>query len=235
MTAPRPRRQRTRTRRPGRPKRPDPRQPSQAYRLAHGPQVPEAVIENLRAALEAELRGRVDAESPPPAPPLSERWRQALAAAAAAISALALAGVGRALGTVPDVPITEEPSMEEWMEQVDTDVRRSLAETARAGVLALLLGRAMAIVESAVLARHSTMVAVYARAAGSPGYIWTTQLDGVVRSLHQELEGTTQSWADPPVSGSGGWRGHPGEPAMCRCVPFPLHPQKSRGRVARSN
>ena len=54
-------------------------------------------------------------------------------------------------------------------------------------------------------------------------YIWRTQEDDKVRDLHNELEGKQFSFDDPPISGTSGFRGNPGEPANCRCYAEPVH------------
>lgn len=40
--------------------------------------------------------------------------------------------------------------------------------------------------------------------------------------MHQELDGTEQSWDDPPVTNEDGDRNHPGEDYQCRCVAYPI-------------
>jgi SPP1 gp7 family putative phage head morphogenesis protein len=60
-------------------------------------------------------------------------------------------------------------------------------------------------------------------AAGFTKYVWTTSLDERVREDHAELDGTVQSWDDPPIiDRRTGRRGHPGADFQCRCsaVPF---------------
>ncbi len=60
-------------------------------------------------------------------------------------------------------------------------------------------------------------------AAGIRQYIWTTSNDERVRPDHAVLDGTTQSWSDPPiVDESEGRTGHPGEDYQCRCTPYPV-------------
>lgn len=55
--------------------------------------------------------------------------------------------------------------------------------------------------------------------AGVEEYIWSTSQDERVREEHAEREGETFRWDDPPEDG------HPGEAALCRCVPFPVLPE----------
>ena len=56
---------------------------------------------------------------------------------------------------------------------------------------------------------------------GIEKYIWSTSLDERVRPGHAELEGTVQSWNDPPDTGQGETNA-PGEDYQCRCVPIPF-------------
>jgi SPP1 gp7 family putative phage head morphogenesis protein len=79
------------------------------------------------------------------------------------------------------------------------------------------------------LARQETsMVASeFARARaqeiGSTEYVWHTRHDDRVRHDHQELNGTTQSWDDPPiVDKSRDRRANPGMDFGCRCVAQPI-------------
>lgn len=51
---------------------------------------------------------------------------------------------------------------------------------------------------------------------GVTRYTWRTSLDERVREEHQLLEGTEQSWDDPPPPG------HPGQDYQCRCTAEPI-------------
>lgn len=66
-------------------------------------------------------------------------------------------------------------------------------------------------------------------AAGITEYIWTTSNDERVRETHDELDGETFSWDDPPVTNEAGDRNHPGEDYQCRCVAFPVLPELGEG------
>jgi SPP1 gp7 family putative phage head morphogenesis protein len=59
--------------------------------------------------------------------------------------------------------------------------------------------------------------------AGISQYVWSTSGDGRVREGHAELDGTTQSWDDPPDTGEGELN-HPGEDYQCRCIAIPIMP-----------
>jgi SPP1 gp7 family putative phage head morphogenesis protein len=59
------------------------------------------------------------------------------------------------------------------------------------------------------------------RALGLTGYIWRTTGDARVRDTHEDLDGTRQSWDDPPVVSPDGRQGHPGFDYRCRCQAEP--------------
>ena len=54
------------------------------------------------------------------------------------------------------------------------------------------------------------------KALGIGEYVWRTSLDERVRETHRQLEGTVQSWDDPPTVG--GRQVHPGFDFNCRCT-----------------
>ena len=61
------------------------------------------------------------------------------------------------------------------------------------------------------------------RAAGITRYVWTTSLDERVREDHAALDGSVQSWDDPPiVDKRTGRREHPGRDFQCRCTAVPI-------------
>ena len=57
---------------------------------------------------------------------------------------------------------------------------------------------------------------------GIEEYIWRTSRDERVRESHRKLEGTVQSWDDPPTVGAR--QVHPGEDYNCRCSADPVIP-----------
>lgn len=63
------------------------------------------------------------------------------------------------------------------------------------------------------------------RAAGITDYVWTTSRDERVRATHEELDGETFSWDDPPVTNEAGDRNHPGGDYGCRCTAMPVLPE----------
>ncbi len=194
--------------------------PTRALRVRRGPSPPDHVIAALEAALAREL-GRTDADEddiPVPAESdLSPGWWAALTAALLDITRHARRGVSRALpaGVFRDLANSHPvvPSLT-W--------GRALTARVLAGLRGSLAGALQALAE-AVLGEHTRVVGVIARAAGSRRYAWTSRDDEHVRQLHVELDGTVQLWSAPPVSGTNGFRGHPGEPAgPCRCQAWPI-------------
>lgn len=59
---------------------------------------------------------------------------------------------------------------------------------------------------------------------GSTHYKWLSAHDNAVRPMHRKLDGTIQSWNDPPIAEENGIRHHPGEFPNCRCVAIPVLP-----------
>lgn len=55
---------------------------------------------------------------------------------------------------------------------------------------------------------------------GVDSYVWRTVGDERVRDTHEENDGQTFAWADPPVE-----TGHPGEDYQCRCWAEPVLPE----------
>ena len=57
------------------------------------------------------------------------------------------------------------------------------------------------------------------RELGVTQYVWTTAGDERVRPSHVKMDGTVQSWEDPPTVD--GEKVHPGIPINCRCIALP--------------
>lgn len=55
---------------------------------------------------------------------------------------------------------------------------------------------------------------------GVTKYLWSTSKDERVRSSHQDLDGLSFFWDDPPDTGNG--FNHPGEDFQCRCQALPI-------------
>lgn len=59
---------------------------------------------------------------------------------------------------------------------------------------------------------------------GISEYIWSSSSDERVREMHDKLDGTRQSWDDPPETNEDGDHNHPGEDYQCRCVAVAVVP-----------
>lgn len=75
-----------------------------------------------------------------------------------------------------------------------------------------------------VLKLNADMAQARQVAAGITEYTWSASGDERVRELHADLDGTRQSWDDPPVTSEDGETNHPGQDYQCRCVAIPVLP-----------
>lgn len=81
----------------------------------------------------------------------------------------------------------------------------------------ITLRRAELIAEDQVGNVNAEITRARQTGVGANQYRWSTSGDQRVRPTHRALDGTLQSWDDPPdIPGEG--RLHPGEPIRCRCV-----------------
>lgn len=147
----------------------------------------------------------------------------------------------------PEVdPAMRKALTEELTENLDLDVKRFLAEEIpemrrmveqnvfdgmRGDKLAdIITGRyGVAKRKAAFLAFQETSLLVsnyreqQAKAIGSLSYVWSTSKDRRVRHDHEELQGRTFLWDDPPVTNERtGARNNPGEDYGCRCTARPV-------------
>lgn len=194
--------------------------PPNHVRARRGPRPPDAIARQLAAALAMDLREHGGPDT---------RWRAALAAAVLALAAWARRGVVAALPAGPQRELAAAAealgygdASDADLEELDHQVRTKLADSNPGDGFAAILAAVLAVISKELGQVHAAHVAHFARAAGSRGYVWTTQQDERVRQLHRELEGTRQLWSDPPVCGTDGFRGHPGDAGGCRCSPYPL-------------
>lgn len=84
--------------------------------------------------------------------------------------------------------------------------------------------RSELIARDQTLSLNSQIASARAEAAGIEEFIWTTSGDERVRTLHEELDGETFRFDDPPVSGVNGEKQLPGRPINCRCTMLPVIP-----------
>lgn len=115
---------------------------------------------------------------------------------------------------------------EQYLSQVEGIVRRGVRSGRRAadigeeieGRFDVTKARARFIARDQVSKINSNLTRDRHQALGLEQYIWRTSRDERVRDTHRRLEGTTQSYDDPPSVG------HPGEDFQCRCNFEPIIP-----------
>lgn len=61
--------------------------------------------------------------------------------------------------------------------------------------------------------------------AGVTQFVWTTAGDERVRPMHDELDGETFEFDEPPVTNEDGDANLPGDDYQCRCVAYPILPE----------
>jgi SPP1 gp7 family putative phage head morphogenesis protein len=86
--------------------------------------------------------------------------------------------------------------------------------------------RATIIANDQIGKLHGELTRMRQTALGIKRYRWATSRDELVRPGHRALEGTTQSWSEPPVvNAKTGKRAHPGMDTHfypCRCSAIPI-------------
>lgn len=190
--------------------------PSREIRQTRGPSPPDHALRPLESYL---TEGRTF-------PVLGPQWHTLLGQAWESIRRHARRGVVRVLSGAYRAAAAAAPGPPrgDWVDRVTEAVRGALRVGRDVLDVRAAVGRALSVLDRAILQVHSDLVIGIAREAGVNWYVWTSRRDPLVRVLHGLLDGRVYRWDDPPVSGTGGWRGHPGQPANCRCVPFPLDP-----------
>ena len=92
----------------------------------------------------------------------------------------------------------------------------------------ITMSRAICIARTETARARTSYTEARAQAVGSTHYIWHTVGDGAVRPRHRQLDGTIQSWSDPPITSEPGQkvvRSAPGSSFNCRCWAEPLFPK----------
>jgi hypothetical protein len=108
--------------------------------------------------------------------------------------------------------------------------------------------RAMLIARTETGRVASSVTQIRAEYIGSPGYIWRSANDYLVRpeigtpnfaklntlamGSHRKLNGTYQLWSAPPIAGTRGERAHAGAIYNCRCWPEPILPGDEPSKYA---
>ncbi len=139
------------------------------------------------------------------------------------LAAMLAASTKENVGLIKSVPAT-------FFDEVEATVLRQFRSGQRAASIAPEIARRFGVSESraAFIARdqvsklNGDLTRMRQAEMGVPGYIWRTSLDERVRPRHAQLEGTKQSWDDPPiVDQRTGRRAHPGGDFNCRCTAEP--------------
>ncbi len=100
------------------------------------------------------------------------------------------------------------------------ELRKLLVERGNVSV-----SRATFIAKDQTLKLNAAITSSRQKAAGVSQYRWSTSQDERVRPMHAALEGTKQSYDDPPVTNDAGDTNNPGEDYQCRCVAIPVIPE----------
>jgi SPP1 gp7 family putative phage head morphogenesis protein len=133
--------------------------------------------------------------------------------------------------------ITSLPT--EAAKRVNKLTERGLVSGTRADEIAKEIGRTGEVTKSraALIARTevartaSTLTQGRAESVGSTHYVWRAVMDGDTRYGHQQMNGKTFEWANPPRVNDGSkeyphWEQHgPGRSFNCRCWPRPVLPE----------
>lgn len=84
--------------------------------------------------------------------------------------------------------------------------------------------RARQAASNAVLQLNTQLLGATSTVSGIHSYRWITAGDDAVREHHLDLDGTVQTWDNPPVGGGtdAGDAGHPGDGFGCRCIAEPI-------------
>jgi uncharacterized protein with gpF-like domain len=211
------------------PKAPAP--PSHAARVARGPKPPDAVVAAFRAVLETELADYFRAEGIGPARAdasfkASKRLRAAASRAAKGVARAARRGVVQAIPRLAaDIPAAVPAArVAGFAETLLAAVVESITKAVESGNPGRALESAAGVAQDLAQRESSEQVRELSQGAGVGSYTWTSELDRVVRAGHAALEGTIQTWDDPPITDDNGYRAHPGEPKNCRCVAWPFDP-----------
>ena len=129
---------------------------------------------------------------------------------------------------IKSIPLEAAQKVHEWTkdglarnerpEQIATRIQQELSPVVR--------HRAVCIARTETARARSNFTQARARAVGSTHYKWHTVGDSRVRPMHAALDGTIQSWNDPPVcdlgQGNQPLHAHPGCIYNCRCWAEPI-------------
>ena len=142
------------------------------------------------------------------------------------------APTGEALKKLMDEQVTLIQSIPlEAADRVHNLVVENLMRSARADEIAQKImqtesvakSRATLIARTEIARAASILVQVRAQYVESPGYVWKTSKDLLVRKSHKEMDGKYVEWNNPPTLDK--MIGHAGGFPNCRCWPDPIIPE----------
>lgn len=204
-----------------------PRMPGHELRATRGPQPPDAIVHRLQQiAREAVRAGTLESLRVPLLEAATEVARDARREV---LRTLSPERSTREQLTRSRGQLREATRAADYVQRVVGAVRRIIADVPRADAeeaprdtIAIAADRAESEIRAQTQAFHAEEVEQVSRAAGLTKYVWTTQLDEIVRPGHAELEGSIQLWSERPVTDEAYDRhAHPGEDKNCRCQAFP--------------
>lgn len=215
-------------------------------RATRGPKPPDKITAALRALVLEEFEAikqralsglRLDAATVAPVGPIvSGRLAARVAEAGGEIVRRARSQTASVLGAgrVPETLPGERAAGAQFLDRVfarvgDAGLREALQEALDAGggrakveaAVDSAAARTATAIKDSAQKLHTETVQKAAEAAGVRHYVWTTQLDELVRPGHADLEGSIQRWDERPVAGEDGHRAHPTEDPNCRCQAYP--------------
>lgn len=127
--------------------------------------------------------------------------------------------VARITGMVED----QLGKIERILEDGDGHYASTLAKEIQRQCIDVSDSRAELIARDQVLSLNAQITTQRQLDVGITEFIWTTSGDERVRESHAELDGQKFSYDDPPVVD--GEPALPGEPILCRCIPYPVLPE----------
>jgi hypothetical protein len=211
-----------------------PRVPAHTLRATRGPQPPDAIVRRLQSIARETVRtGALESLRVPLLEAATEVARDARREV---LRTLSPERVTREHATRSQGQLREATRAADYVQRVVGAVRRIIAEAADvprrdAEVTAtgdasdpnvVAADRAASAIKSLTQEFHAEQVEAVSRGAGLTKYVWTTQLDEIVRPGHAVLEGSIQLWSERPVTDEEhGRHAHPGEDKNCRCQAFP--------------
>ena len=129
---------------------------------------------------------------------------------------------------IKSIPLEAAQKVQEWTKEgLGRNERpEQIAKRIQSELAPITRNRAVCIARTETARARSNFTQARAKAVGSTHYKWHTVGDSRVRPMHTDLDGSIQSWSNPPVCdlGRGGQplHAHPGCIFNCRCWAEPI-------------